>query len=144
MAFKLASRAFGASAAIEYLLGTDDEAYILGEALTLSSGRLTVATGESIPLFICQKTQAAETTAVTPIPVMRVMPNQEYETMFSTTPSGVVMGSIVTISADGLEATATATDGVFQVSAIDGTEDGSVVRGYFHPAFARPDDIPAE
>ena len=95
MAFKLASRTFGASAAIEYLLGTDDEAYILGEALTLSSGRLTVATGESIPLFICQKTQAAETTAVTPIPVMRVMPNQEYGTTFSTTPSGVVLGSIV-------------------------------------------------
>ncbi len=141
MAFKLASRAFGGSAAIEYLLGTDEEAYTLGEALTLSSGKLTKASGEDIPLFICQKTQAAETTAATPIPVQRVMPNQEYETTFSTTPTSIVVGSIVTISSDGLEITATTADGVFQVSAMDGSDDGSVVRGHFRPLFARPGDI---
>jgi len=122
----------GASCAFEYLLGTNDEAYTLGEALSLSSGALTACAATTTPTFICMKTQAAETTAVTPLPVIRVTEDQEYATTLSASGTGLYIGDAVTISADSLEATATTGSGVFYLSEIfDSGADGSVVHGYF-------------
>jgi hypothetical protein len=136
LAFKESMKQRGETPGFQYILGTDNEAYAIGEALKLASGRLTKASGTDVPLFICQKNQAAEATAVTPIPVIPVTTDQEYETTVAALATSVVVGDRVTIHTDGLQVTATETNGVFRITYMAGTASGSVVRGIFDPALA--------
>jgi hypothetical protein len=139
LGFNLSSRVYADAAAIEYRLGTDGEAYALGETLKHAGGRLTKAAGGELPEFICQRAQAAEATAAKPLAVMRVATNQEYESTFAAEAESVAVGDVVTIHTDGLRIGASTDDGVFRISHMEGSAAGSKVRGYFAPVFARPD-----
>ena len=115
----------------EYRLMTDAEAVSYGEALVLSSGRLTKCGATATPEFIALRTQSAESTSVTPIPVLRVNEEQQFEVKSVATVASTVVGSKVTLHTDGLLITATTNSGVFYVDSTDGATTTSTVRGHF-------------
>jgi hypothetical protein len=116
---------------IEYYLMTDAEAVTLGEALVQTSGRLTKCGATAPPEFIALKTQAAEATAVTLVPVIRITEMQEWKTTSMATVAVTLVGAKVTLHTDGLLVTATTASGVFEISGTDGVTTTSKVRGYF-------------
>lgn len=118
----------GASLPLEYLLMTDGEAVVVGQALKMVSGRLTKAGATETPEFISQRSQAAEATAKTPIPVMRVSERDEYEVTSTVAVPLTSLGAKVTLHTDGAQVTNTTTSGVFLISSTDGVKN---VRGYF-------------
>ena len=131
MPFYLVKHLDGASNPIENYLLTDAEGATLGEALKQVSGRLTKAAPTDVPEFIAYRTQAAETTSKTPLPVIRLTEQDEFETTSTATVANTIVGSKVTIDASGDKVTATTTSGVFLVSSTDGAATTSKVRGYF-------------
>ena len=130
MGFKRVSSLIGGSN-IEYYLGTDAEAYTLGEALVQTGGRLTKCGATATPEFICLADQVAEATAKTPIPVERVREDVEYSAVSTATVGDALVGSKVTLHTDGLSPTATTTSGVFLITATDEATTNSKVRGMF-------------
>ncbi|MVP00353.1 hypothetical protein [Paenibacillus lutrae] len=131
MAFIPVKSLDGASDPFEYLLLTDNEGVVLGQALVQTNGRLTKAGATATPEFIAQRTQAAETTSTKPIPVTRVDEVREFEVQSTATIAQTDVGSKVTLHTDGLRVTATKTNGTFLISATDGATTNSKVRGYF-------------
>lgn len=100
----------------EYLEVTASEAVAIGEALVLSSGKLTKASGTTKPKFIAMAACTAGATNRS-IPVCRIEPNQVYEVgvNFSSTAVAIVVGSAVTVDTDGLGVTDVTTSGVITV-----------------------------
>jgi len=131
MAFKRVGSLKTSQSPIEYYLLADNEGATLGEALVQTSGRLTKCGATATPEFIALKTQAAEATSVTPLPVERVAEDTEYESVSTATVAASLVGSKVTLHTDGLFPTATTTNGVFEISRTDGANTNSRVRGYF-------------
>lgn len=131
MAFKVVGSLDGAQPPFEYFLLTNNEAAVLGEAFVQTSGRLTKCGATATPEFIAVRSQAAEATAVTPLPVIRVTEMMEFSTQSMATVAVTVVGTKVTLHTDGLLVTATATNGVFLISATDGATTTSNVKGYF-------------
>lgn len=133
--FKQSTNLMGVSAPFEYILGTNTEPYTLGEALVLASGRLTKCGATTTPEFICQRAQAAEATAVTPLPVMRVTEMQEYEVnVGAATPAPIAVGTKVTLHTDAASVTDTTGSGVFLVSGNPKSGNvavGDKITGYF-------------
>jgi hypothetical protein len=129
LAFKLRKKR--QSSPIEYYLMTDGEAVTAGEALVQTNGRLTLCGATTTPEFIALKTQAAEATSVTPVPVIRITEDQEWKTKANATVANTLVGSKVTLHTDALVVTATTTSGVFEISYTDGATGGGVVYGYF-------------
>lgn len=113
-----------------YLL-TDGEGAVIGEALKQVNGRLTKAAETDVPEFISLRTQAAEATSKTPLPVSRVTENDEFETTSTATVASTLIGSKVTLDTAGDKITATTVGGVFLVSNTDGATTTSKVRGFF-------------
>lgn len=131
MAFVQSSSIDGSSDPYEYYLLTDAEGATLGEAFIQTNGRLTKCPATSIPEFIAVRTQAAEATSVTPLPVIRVKEDREFEVTSTATVAQTLVGSKVTIDATGLLATATTASGVFLISSTDAATTNSRVRGFF-------------
>ena len=117
-------------AAIEYLpAGTITPK--LGMMLTQSSSLLTIASGTTKPTYMAMCERDTACTSGDLIPVIRVLPDTRFETTFSVSASSVKPGQKVTISADGLQVTATTTDGVAEIVDMDGTAAGSACRVRF-------------
>lgn len=117
-------------AAIEYLpAGTITPK--LGMMLTQSSGLLAIASGTTKPTYMAMCERDTACTSGDLIPVIRVLPDTRFETTFSASASSVKPGQKVTISADGLQVTATTTDGVAEIVDMDGTAAGSACRVRF-------------
>lgn len=114
----------------EYKEVTANETVALGEALVLSSGKLTKCGATAKPTFIAMKA-VASAPAGTIIPVIRVSSDTLYETELSADYSAIAVGASVTIASDGLRATATTTNGVFTIDSWDGKSSGDKVRGRF-------------
>lgn len=129
MAFIPVKSLDGSSDPFEYGLMTDSEAVTLGETLKYANGRLTKASGTDNPEAIALASAAAGTDVR--IPFVRLDDQREWETTSTATVADTLVGQKVTISADGLQVTATTTSGVFEVSATDGAGTNSTVRGYF-------------
>jgi hypothetical protein len=129
--FKQASSLDGSSDPYEYYLLTDAEGATMGEALVQTSGRLTKCGATATPEFIAIRTQTAETTSVTPLPVIRVKENREYETLSTATVAATLIGAKVTLATNATQVTATTSSGVFEISHTDGATTNSTVRGYF-------------
>ncbi|MHB8172717.1 MAG: hypothetical protein ACYDG6_14505 [Thermincolia bacterium] len=129
MAFKLRKRR--QSAPIEYFLLTDNEGSTKGEAFVQTSGRLTKCGATATPAFIALKTQAAEATSVTLLPVIRVTEDQEWKTTANATVAVTLVGNKVTLHTDGLLVTGTTSSGVFEISYTDAVTNGGTVYGYF-------------
>jgi hypothetical protein len=128
MAFDPIKSIDGGSDPLEYYLLTDGEGSTLGEALVQTNGRLTKCGATATPEFIAMRTQAAEATAKTPLPVVRVKEDREYATISTAAVGAALVGQKVTLHTDGAQVTATTASGVFTVSSTDGV---SKVRGYF-------------
>ncbi len=129
--FKQASSLSGSSDPYEYYLLTDNEGATRGEALVQTSGRLTKCGATATPEFIAVCDRTAESTSVTPLPVIRVKEDREFETLSTATVASTVIGSKVTLATNGTQVTATTTSGVFEISHTDGATTNSTVRGYF-------------
>lgn len=127
--FTVSRRLDGQSTTIEYGLATDAEAIALGEALTITAGRLTKCGPTATPDAIAVGSCAAGTSQK--VPFVRTNEVQEFETTAGATVAPTLIGSKVTIGADGLTCTATTTSGVFNVSSTDGATGGGKVRGFF-------------
>ena len=129
--FTISKRLGADTTAQEFYLLTDGEGSTLGEVLVQSSGRLTKCGATATPEFLALKTQTAETSSVTPIPVMRLTEEMEFETTSSATVATSLIGAKVTIGSDGLTCTATTASGVFEVTNTNGATTTSTVRGMF-------------
>jgi len=131
MAFKRCGSINGAQSPIEYYLLADAEGATLGQCLTQTSGRLTNCATTTIPQFIALCDRTAEATSVTPLPVERVREDVEYSAKTTATAAATLIGNKVILHTDGLSPTATASSGVFEISATDAAATNSNVRGYF-------------
>lgn len=127
MPLKLVNRLITFSEPVEQYLGTNSEAYTFGEALVLTSGRLTKCGATATPEFVALKAQAAEATAVTPIPVIRVMEDMIFETTSTATVATTLLGAKVTLHTTGGEVTATTSSGVATIITTDGKTTNSNV-----------------
>ena len=95
------------------------EAVQLGEALVLTSGKLTKCGATVKPEFIAMADCAAAATDRI-IPVARVEANQLYEVPITAAPSSLAEGSKVTLHTAGMQVTATTTSGVVTVESLTG------------------------
>ena len=111
---------------LEYYEGTASEAIVLGEALVLSSGKLTKCGATATPEFIAMGAGTG-----VKIPVVRVMETDEYEAPLQAAGTSLNVGDKVTLHTDGLQVTATTTSGVFEITQINGTAVGDTVLGMF-------------
>jgi hypothetical protein len=127
MAFRRNKTLDGVSNPFEYYLLTNAEGATEGEALVLTAGRLTKCGATVTPEFLSLKTQAAETTSKTLLPVVRVREDDELLTSCTAALSATDVGTKLTLHTDGLQITNTTTSGVFAVSKVDGTK----IYGYF-------------
>lgn len=103
----------------EYLEVTASEAVEMGEALVLSSGKLTKCGATVAPQFIAMGSVAADAAKRT-LAVCRVEKNQVYEVPVTAAPTSLNVGDKVTIHTDGLQVTATTTSGVVTIVDING------------------------
>lgn len=100
----------------------DGEAVEIGEALVLSSGKLTKCGATVKPTHIAMGCLAAGATKRT-VAAARVESNQLYEVPITAAPTGLVVGSKVTLHTDGLQVTATTTSGVVTVESVNGAAE---------------------
>lgn len=99
----------------------------VGLALVMTDGNLAVCGATARPQYICMMQADKALTAGTVIPVFRVLEDMLFATTWSAAASAVSAGDKVTLSADGLEVTATTTSGVAEVISMDGTAIGNTV-----------------
>lgn len=131
MAFKIVKHDLNTQFPTDYYLMTNAEAVTYGQTLVLTSGRLTASANDTtMPEFVALRTQAAEATSVTPIPVVRLNEEQQFEVKSTATVAATLIGSKVTLNS-GLYVTGTTTNGLFYVDATDGVTTTSTVRGHF-------------
>lgn len=112
----------------ERYITRDNEVIALGEALILSSGALTKCAATTVPEFIAMEPAADEAI----INVVRITEDMVFETTFAADASAEEVGELVTIHSDGLQVTATNTNGVFTITKKLGTgAAGTKVLGMF-------------
>ena len=140
MAFLVHKTLNGASTPIVMLKGTNAESFTKGQGVYESAGYATNA-GANVtvsPQYITVADVAASTVAGStnaPVPAIRVTPDIEFKVVSSAQVTSTSVGSIMTISTNGLYPTATASTGTggFRVNYTDGstTSSYSQVTGYF-------------
>lgn len=87
-----------------------------GMALYQSGGNFAVATGTTKPTYIAMVEKGAAVTAGEIIPVMRVTPENIFETTISADGTSLHVGDKVTLHAsNGMQVTATTTSGVAEI-----------------------------
>lgn len=125
MAIKFVKSLSGESCStIETRPTTANTAIAEDTAVTLTAGKVAVATGK--PMFV-SASATASTAAPKATAVYPVLPQHIYETTFSAAATAVNTGDKVTLAASGAEVTATTTGGVATVWAMFGTAVGSKV-----------------
>ena len=102
-----------------------------GMAMTVTSGKLAIASGTTRPTYICVEEHGSAVTAGDEVTVVRVDEETVFETELSAAGTGLNIGDKVTIAADGLRVTATTTSGVAEIVYIDGTAVGDMVQVRF-------------
>lgn len=125
--FTISKRLIGDVEPILYKKPTAEETFLLGEALTETAGAVTKATATVKPRYIC----AGVCNDAGLLPVIPVLPTTQFLTEAAVTIAESLVGSAVTLSADGGSVTATTTGGVFTVDHTDGATK-SVVTGHFN------------
>ena len=105
--------------------------YQIGQLLDVTAGKLTAigAAKTTTPAYLCMASKTVANGDV--LPVQRVSKDEIYETHLSAEAADAAIGTKLQVSKGGLEADAAAA-GTFEVSYIEGTAAGSVVRGRFH------------
>lgn len=121
--FKLHSKASPATEAIEYVPAGAN--LTPGVLVKYSSGVLVIATTEPEYVTLGSAKSGEK------IPVKRILEDEIYETTLNAAGTSLKLGDKVTVATNGAQVTATTTDGIFKIVAIDGTASGSKVRGLF-------------
>lgn len=103
----------------EYIDVTADEAVELGEALVLSSGKLTKCGATVTPEYIAMGSVGASDTKRV-VAAARVTKDMVFEVPITAAPTSLVKGNKVTLHTDGLQVTATTTSGVVTVVDLNG------------------------
>ncbi len=103
----------------------------VGMALMMTNGKLAVAGAANKPVYISMTERDAVCTAGELIPVIRVQPDIIFETTFSAAASSVKPGNKVTMTADGMQVTATTEGGVAEIVEMHGIAAGDKVRVRF-------------
>ena len=111
-------------APIERLPATASEAYVYGEALKITAGKATKASGTDAPSYICAGKVDADSGDV---PAIRVAKSQVFKTELSAAGTALNIGDKVTLATDGLRVTATTTSGVAEIVGFDGKASGDTV-----------------
>lgn len=130
MAFKIHTTDDGRVPGIEYLPAGAITPKV-GMALTVSSGKLAVASGTTAPSYISMCERDTACTAGEKIPVIRVGKDMILETTLSADASAVSIGDKVTLHTDGLQVTATKTNGVAELVYMDAPDAGAMCRVRF-------------
>ena len=130
MAFKIYSTDDNRVPGIEYLPASAIKPKV-GMALTQTTGQLALATDATAPTYISMCEKDGECTAGDIIPVIRVGKDMILETTFADAATSIKLGDKVTLHTDGLQVTATTTNGVAEVVYMDGTASGSMCRVRF-------------
>lgn len=112
----------GMTAPIVYMDATASVVYKVGETLKASAGAVTRASATEKPTHIC-----VGPASVNGVPCVEVLDDMEFETTLSAAGTSLSVGDKVTISADGLQVTATTTGGVAEITGMEGTAVGSKV-----------------
>ncbi len=101
----------------ESLPTTASEVYKEGEALVLSSGKLTKASGTTKPTHISLADYTAPASGQKELPCFRIAPNMVFEVpvTFSETAVAIVVGAKLKVDTDGLGVTDVTTGGVITV-----------------------------
>ena len=99
----------------------------MGMALTMSGGNLAIASGTTVPSYVSMVECESALTAGTVIHVIRVLPDMIWETAAQAALTSIKLGDKVTLHTDGMQVTATKTNGVAEVVDMDGTNVGSRV-----------------
>ncbi len=111
---------------VEYLEVTANETVALGEALVISSGKLTKCGATTAPTYIAMGSVTSAPSG-TKIPVIRVSKDVIYESQLSVDSSSIAIGAAYTLSSDGLKVTATTTSGVAECVGFEGKKAGDKV-----------------
>lgn len=130
MGFKIHTTADGRATGIEYLPAGAITPKV-GMALYQNGGNLAVAAGTTKPAYISMCERETALTAGEVIPVMRVYDDIIYETTLSAAGTSLKLGDKVTIATGGEQVTATTTDGVAEIVAIEDSALGGKVRVRF-------------
>lgn len=125
--FKVYSKDDMGKAPMLELPTTAGEEYKYGEALVLTSGKLTKCGATTKPTYICMKDYIAPEANNESIPVIRVNDNIVFKVTNVNELTGVEIGTKVTLNSDGLQITSTTTDGVAEIVSKDGDAIGSEV-----------------
>ena len=98
---------------LEYLPCSAGVEYKAGQALAMSGGAATLATGATAPAYICfsEKEGKADET----VQAIRVLKGEVFEAPLSVDGSALKIGDKVTIAADSIRVTATTTSGVAEI-----------------------------
>ena len=129
MAFKLYSTSDGRVPAVENLPCSAITPKA-GMLMYINNGKLSTAVGTIAPTYVCLTEKDKAVTAGTLIPVTRV----EHDMIFETTNTAVLsaaIGNKLTLSANGMQVTATTENGVAEIVYKSGNEVGSAVRVRF-------------
>lgn len=115
----------------EYLPGKAGS-YQAGQLLNAEGGHLTPigAATTTTPGYLCMGNVTVTEDGGALVPVTRVQKNYIYETVFSKEAADAAIGSKLQISAGGLQVDGAA-EGSFEVTYIEGTAAGAMVRGRF-------------
>ena len=102
---------------MELLPVTASESFVMGEALVLSSGKLTKASGTTKPTHIAAKDYVAPASGAEKLPCYRIAKNMVFAVpvTYSSSAVAVVLGSTVTVDSDGLGVTDVTASGVATV-----------------------------
>ncbi len=101
------------------LEATANEAISNGEALVLSSGKLTKCSPTTKPTHIAM-TDLAATATERNIAVYRITSDMVFRVPVMAAPTALKPGDKVTLHADALQVTSTTTSGVVTVESLDG------------------------
>lgn len=100
-----------------------------GEAMVFASGKLAKCGQTEVPEYICMFEGNAVDGEV--YPAVAVSHDEIYETTLSVAGSTLKLGDKVTLSTDGLQVTATPTNGVAEIVAMFGNAKDDIVRVKF-------------
>ncbi len=99
---------------------TADESFKFGEALVLSSGKLTKCAATAKPQFIAGEDYTAPASGARKISAYRVTGDMIFEAPVGADPAALKTGDAVTLSADALGVTATTASGVAKIYSLCG------------------------
>lgn len=104
--------------------------YQAGQLLNVSGGKLAAisAVCKTTPAYLCMGNHTVDDGEV--LPVTRVTDDMIYVTELSAAAASATVGTMLEVSAGGLQADAAAA-GTFEVVAIEGTAAGDLVYGRF-------------